>query len=300
MAAPLGSCFPLQPSAEASPPAGTDKAAAAKIWCVNNAAATFMVADAGDDKPTGALELAEVSTVDCREEYRCDCMYQFSQAATCGDCFCADVTLDLRSPLGVVPAALQGAATPAVRATRIAANPAMPPEPLRPGDRRLSMDSVDSPSKHAISRPSPQFLSYRRYCRERNLGQRSDSSARLKVRTLVRVDTHYMAVYARHLVDRRTLALIPLLLQVSSVDFRRIWLDKDSKDPSREGIGIWRPVPPPGYYSLGRLFCMLQCMGISAEVSSHTSSASLPAAQVTASPKGLTRLTRPPSFRCLL
>jgi hypothetical protein len=42
-----------------------------------------------------------------------------------------------------------------------------------------------------------------------------------------------------------------VLAQVSSVDFRRIWLDKDSKDPSREGIGIWRPVPPSGYYALG-------------------------------------------------
>lgn len=36
------------------------------------------------------------------------------------------------------------------------------------------------------------------------------------------------------------------------MDFRRIWLDKDTKDPSREGIGIWRPVPPSGYYALGR------------------------------------------------
>jgi hypothetical protein len=61
-------------------------------------------------------------------------------------------------------------------------------------------------------------VSYRRFCRERSFGMRSASSARLKV---------------------------------SSVDFRRIWLDKDVKSPSREGIGIWRPVPPPGYYALG-------------------------------------------------
>lgn len=43
----------------------------------------------------------------------------------------------------------------------------------------------------------------------------------------------------------------PSCVQVSSVDFRRIWLDKDVKSPSREGIGIWRPAPPPGYYALG-------------------------------------------------
>lgn len=39
------------------------------------------------------------------------------------------------------------------------------------------------------------------------------------------------------------------------MDFRRIWLDKDAKSPSREGIGIWRPVPPTGYYALGEFRC---------------------------------------------
>ena len=40
-------------------------------------------------------------------------------------------------------------------------------------------------------------------------------------------------------------------MQMASVDFRRLWLDKDAKNPSREGIGIWRPVPPPGYCIVG-------------------------------------------------
>jgi hypothetical protein len=54
VASSLGSCFPLQPSAEARSPADT-MAAAANLWCVSNAAATFTVIDAGADKPSGVL-----------------------------------------------------------------------------------------------------------------------------------------------------------------------------------------------------------------------------------------------------
>ena len=40
-------------------------------------------------------------------------------------------------------------------------------------------------------------------------------------------------------------------LKAIAVDFRRIWWDKGLKDNSKEGGGIWRPVPPAGYVSLG-------------------------------------------------
>ena len=40
-------------------------------------------------------------------------------------------------------------------------------------------------------------------------------------------------------------------LKAVAVDFRRIWWDKGRRGGSREGAGIWRPVPPPGYVSLG-------------------------------------------------
>ena len=40
-------------------------------------------------------------------------------------------------------------------------------------------------------------------------------------------------------------------LKAVAVDFRRIWWDKGVRGGSREGAGIWRPVPPVGYVSLG-------------------------------------------------
>lgn len=40
-------------------------------------------------------------------------------------------------------------------------------------------------------------------------------------------------------------------LKAVAVDFRRIWWDKGMRGGSKEGAGIWRPVPPPGYVSLG-------------------------------------------------
>lgn len=54
--------------------------------------------------------------------------------------------------------------------------------------------------------------------------------------------------------------LLPLLpLQVSStVEFTRLWWDKHSKHPSMTQVSLWRPVPPPGYVSLGD--CMVTGM----------------------------------------
>ena len=40
-------------------------------------------------------------------------------------------------------------------------------------------------------------------------------------------------------------------LKAVAVDFKRIWWDKGVRQASREGAGIWRPVPPEGYFSLG-------------------------------------------------
>ena len=39
--------------------------------------------------------------------------------------------------------------------------------------------------------------------------------------------------------------------QSTAVDFRRVWWDKDRRSPSQTGMSIWRPLPPPGYVSLG-------------------------------------------------
>ena len=41
-------------------------------------------------------------------------------------------------------------------------------------------------------------------------------------------------------------------LKAAAVDFKRIWWDKGVRQGSREGAGIWRPVPPEGYFSLGK------------------------------------------------
>lgn len=43
-------------------------------------------------------------------------------------------------------------------------------------------------------------------------------------------------------------------LKAVAVDFRRIWWDKGMRGGSKEGAGIWRPVPPQGYVSLGNSF----------------------------------------------
>ena len=40
-------------------------------------------------------------------------------------------------------------------------------------------------------------------------------------------------------------------MQVSSVDFQRMWQDKGTSQPTREGLSLWRPCPPAGYFSLG-------------------------------------------------
>ena len=39
--------------------------------------------------------------------------------------------------------------------------------------------------------------------------------------------------------------------QSTAVDFRRVWWDKDRRAPSKTGMSIWRPLPPPGYVILG-------------------------------------------------
>lgn len=48
----------------------------------------------------------------------------------------------------------------------------------------------------------------------------------------------------------------PLLVCVqrniaTAVEFIRLWWDKRSSNPSLTGVSFWRPVPPPGYVSLG-------------------------------------------------
>lgn len=43
-------------------------------------------------------------------------------------------------------------------------------------------------------------------------------------------------------------------LKAVAVDFQRIWWDKGMRGGSKEGAGIWRPVPPQGYVSLGTSF----------------------------------------------
>lgn len=40
-------------------------------------------------------------------------------------------------------------------------------------------------------------------------------------------------------------------LRSSTADFRRLWWDKHARNPSRLGVSLWRPQPPPGYVALG-------------------------------------------------
>lgn len=42
------------------------------------------------------------------------------------------------------------------------------------------------------------------------------------------------------------------------MEFSRIWWDKQSKHPSMTQVSLWRPVPPPGYVTLGD--CMVTGM----------------------------------------
>lgn len=140
-----------------------------------------MVADAGVDKPTGASQFLDACCSYCESSPAPKCFRWSLPKVSHAKWVYADMGLDLRSPLGIVPAALHSATAPATRGAQTAPKPMATPELQRSEGRRKSVDSVGSPSKHAISRPSPQFLSYRRYCRERNLGLRTDSSARLKV-----------------------------------------------------------------------------------------------------------------------
>lgn len=43
-------------------------------------------------------------------------------------------------------------------------------------------------------------------------------------------------------------------MQSTAVDFQRLWWDKDSRQPSKNGLSLWRPRPAPGYISLGNCF----------------------------------------------
>ena len=43
--------------------------------------------------------------------------------------------------------------------------------------------------------------------------------------------------------------------KAEAADFRRIWSDKGTRSPSKEGMSFWRPVPPAGYASLGTRPC---------------------------------------------
>ena len=96
---------------------------------------------------------------------------------------------DIRSPLGVSPAAL--------RALKV--NPTYTPSGLRP--------------------PKEQsFSAYQSFRRIRASLLKTQNKKRLKA---------------------------------VAVDFRRVWWDKGVRGNSREGGGIWRPVPPSGYVSLG-------------------------------------------------
>jgi hypothetical protein len=45
--------------------------------------------------------------------------------------------------------------------------------------------------------------------------------------------------------------------QSTTVDFRRIWWDKDQRHASPTGISFWRPLPPTGYISLGESSAIL-------------------------------------------
>lgn len=182
----------------------------------------------------------------------------------------------------------------------------------------MSVDPIGSPSKHALSRSSPQFLSYRRFCRERTSGLQSESSARLKVedcfvseidmlRGSFKFTNAPAVIVATGNCDSHTdVTLVLSDAQVSSVDFRRIWLDKDTKEPSREGIGIWRAVPPPGYFALGAAVSVLTCIALrvllsggnfSSYASGNSETFSSTAIQVTLSPGASTLLTRPLSSR---
>ncbi len=108
-------------------------------------------------------------------------------------CWCAGPLYDIRSPLGVSPAALRA----------LKANPTYTPTGLRP--------------------PKEQgFNAYQSFRKTRANLLKTQNKKRLKA---------------------------------VAVDFRRVWWDKGVRGNSREGGGIWRPVPPPGYVSLGEDYC---------------------------------------------
>ena len=104
-------------------------------------------------------------------------------------CWFAGPLYDIRSPLGVSPAALRA----------LKANPTYTPTGLRPHKEQ-------------------GFNAYQSFRKTRANLLKTQNKKRLKA---------------------------------AAVDFRRVWWDKGVRGNSREGGGIWRPVPPPGYVSLG-------------------------------------------------
>ncbi|KAK9908805.1 hypothetical protein WJX75_003140 [Coccomyxa subellipsoidea] len=131
--------------------------------------------------------------------------------------------LDLRSPLGITPAALK---------LPQPASPVVTPESSPPEKPRRNSTSTPIPLGKGLVRSGPTTQSAAASLKDRPASYRCyEEFQRNRAKQLKTAS------------QRR--------LQSTAVDFRRVWWDKDARYPSKTGLSFWRPIPPQGYISLG-------------------------------------------------
>eukprot|EP00884_Botryococcus_braunii_P010315 jgi/Botrbrau1/19285/Bobra.0073s0028.1 len=238
--ASLGPCLLFQPpgpspkpdpqrgsSSGEGPQGSAQTGAIASLWCIDNCAATFLACTPQEGTPSGAY-------------------------------------LDLRSPLGITPAGL------AKQASAASASPTPPPSLGH--SRTPSRSSSLNASSRATSAPPVPIASASSKGLAGSLGsktsQRSPETQTLSSPStppplgsldsgrLAGPSVAMLAGYRsyRRFVDQRAHLLQRAShrrLRSSTADFRRVWWDKHARNPSRLGVSIWRPIPPPGYVALG-------------------------------------------------
>ena len=181
--------------------------------------------------------------------------------------------LDLRSPLGVTPAALKASGQAALRQTPESSPAEKPKRGAQPGAKPSRELTNKGGKPHAllalgccpilsvsgsIIGIGPQFRS--QHPRLGPLSALSSSSyagpstpAAKKAAASLAERPQTQRCYEDFQRSRAQLmrSATRRRAQSTAVDFRQVWWDKDRRAPSKTGMSIWRPLPPPGYVILG-------------------------------------------------
>ena len=222
--APLGECLSLPPKLPHAP-AVTAQAAAAlprvDLWCVDNSLATFMAATPA--------------------------------APHMGRCH------DLRSPLGLTPAALLSTGAAKLQAGEAAQRPSSAASTVsRPGSAasaaegpqlgpvqtslKLELSSAELYQRFHASSKQQRTEEVSRILTPAGAPQRAPAGAR---RAAVACRLHRPG-------QLPLVSGIPMACPAPAVvDFLRVWWWDGDGTLGGEGISIWRPVAPPGYAALG-------------------------------------------------